>query len=178
MHVVHAYAFIYTYMISHNQIYDSIYRIFLIQVNSRQQSSVDLILIFRSLRSLRLLDILNQSVQVIKQTMMGHSSSSRAFRGLARRWLTSMSFGCNGVSLTSRSSFTRLTTACVVSSWSSLMPLIRSLLRWLYCSGTSLCNYRWHTSPRSSSITASFWATSFLKVQISCWGWWNHLSAR
>ena len=38
MHVVHACAFIYTYMVSHNQIYDSIYRMSLIQVNSGQQS--------------------------------------------------------------------------------------------------------------------------------------------
>ena len=38
MHVVHAYAFVYTYMISHNPIYDSINRISLIQVNSSQHS--------------------------------------------------------------------------------------------------------------------------------------------
>ena len=38
MHVVHVHAFVYSYMKSHNHIYDSFNRIFLIQVNIRQQS--------------------------------------------------------------------------------------------------------------------------------------------
>ena len=94
------------------------------------------------------------SLRVMNRTITGRGSSSLALRGFGSRWLTSMSFSSSWGS-SWRTSLARFTTASVVSSRSSLMPVILRLLRRPYCSRTSFWSRSPRTSPWSCAMVAS-----------------------
>ena len=102
------------------------------------------------------------SLRVMNRTITGRGSSSLALRGFGSRWLTSMSFS-SSLGSSWRTSLARFTTAAVVSSRSSLMPVILRLLRRPYCSRASF----WSRSPRTSHWSCAMVASG--SAPLPCW---------
>ena len=94
------------------------------------------------------------SWHLTKRIIMGDISSSPAFRGFLSRWLTLMSSACRG-GWTFSTVFARETTAAVVSSSASLMPLTLRQWRLPCCSSASCASSSRWTSPLSWAIVAS-----------------------
>ena len=106
------------------------------------------------------------SLRVMNRTITGRGSSSLAFRGFGSRWLMSMSFS-SSLGSSWRTSLARFTTAAVVFSWSSLMPVILRLLRRPYCSRASFLSLSPRTSPWSCAMVASRSANAVFRPRTS-----------